>query len=92
MLSRIALTSGTSYLIHTNVVSNNAALMFDEIWAAQPEDKRYPMAFDAQSSDQFKAIIGLGSGAVTAGLLRLHNQSMGGKKMKSVNVFLNDDR
>ena len=80
------------YLIHTNVQSTGAAGMFEEIWNAQPEDQRAPMSFTDQSSDQFKAVMGLDNGAVTAGLLRFHNQSMGKKKMKSVNVYLNDDQ
>lgn len=80
------------YLIHTHVISADAEQMFLEIWEAQPEDKRHPMVFDDQNSDQFKAIMGLDNGAVTAGLLRFHNQSMGGKRIKSVNVFLNDDQ
>ena len=80
------------YLIHTHVISEHAAETFFEISKAQPEDKRHPMIFENQSSNQTKTFIALDNTAVAAGLLRFHDQNMDGKKMKSVNVFVIDDQ
>ena len=80
------------YLIHTHVISDDAENIFAEMWEAQPQDQRSVMTFTDQNSEQYKAIMGLDNGAVTAGLLRFHNQSMGGKRIKSANVYLNDDQ
>ena len=84
--------SNIRYLIHTHVISDDAENIFTEMWEAQPEDQRSVMTFTDQNSEQFKAIMGLDNGAVTSGLLRFHNQSMGRKRIKSANVYLNQDQ
>jgi hypothetical protein len=75
------------YIIHTDVTSDGA----DEVFEDMGIEPGRTSTFTDQSSDEFRAFLGLDNGATVAGLLTGHNQEMGRKRIRSVSATMTRD-